>query len=192
MLRRIVLMRGHEPLHAAWTARSFSVAAETLSETVKVKGVELDSSYHPVRVPGRAQFHFNPREALGFDYRALARVREPEARIAPGGASYAVRGDFEDQEAVERMKSERADEVVGVYADPTIKPFVTVYCGNAPVGSAKEVLSKTGRRGFAQSEADRKEGSSRGGGHRNRQEGHPGGRRVGTCARIRPGLGEPS
>ena len=30
-----------------------------------------------VRVPGRAQFQFDPRAALGFDYRALAGVRDP-------------------------------------------------------------------------------------------------------------------
>ena len=55
MLRRIVLMRGREPLHTAWSARSFSVAAETLSKTAKTGGVNFDESYHPVRVPGRAR-----------------------------------------------------------------------------------------------------------------------------------------
>ncbi len=144
MLRRIVLMRGHEPLQAAWSARSFSLAAPTLGETAKAKGLELDRSYHPVRVPGPAQFHFSPQVAVGFDYRALAGVSEPEIKAAPAGASYAVRGDFEDQDAIERLKKERADEVVGVYADPTIRPFVAVYCGNPPVGNDKDVIRMLG------------------------------------------------
>jgi subtilisin family serine protease len=120
-----------------------------LSKTAKTGGVNFDESYHPVRVPGRAQFQFDPRAALGFDYRALAGVREPEARTAeaksaPKGAAYAVRAHFEDQEAIDRLKRERPDDVAGVYADPVIKPFVSTYCGDAPVGDSKDVLRQLG------------------------------------------------
>lgn len=52
MLRRIVLLRGHEPLLAAWQARSFAPAGVHLTRNVQVKGMSLEEKYHPVSMPG--------------------------------------------------------------------------------------------------------------------------------------------
>ena len=140
MLRRIVLTRGHEPLRDAWRARSFiaSNAASLLDKRVKVRGMVFDESYHPVRVTGESGLAVAQPMALGFNYRALDLhgVNEP-------GAAYATRAMFDDEEAIERMKSDRADEVIGVYADPPIQPF-PVYCGNNAVGSDSNVAAKLG------------------------------------------------
>jgi len=144
MLRKIVLLRGHERLRVAWQSRAFSMAASTLDQSIKVQGAEFDESYHPVRVPGPARFALSPQKAVGFDYRALALVDLPVPGVPRVGATYAVRAKFKDQEAIERLKQDRADEVVGVFADPTITAFPAVYCGNAAVGTDRDAWQQLG------------------------------------------------
>jgi subtilisin family serine protease len=140
MLRRIVLTKGHEPLKNAWNARSFaaSSAASLLDTKVKVQGMVFDEGYHPVRVTGESALAMEQPLALGFNYRSLAlhAVNEP-------GAAYATRGMFDDEDAIERMKSDRGEEVIGVYADPPIQPF-SVYCGKSAVGADTNVATKLG------------------------------------------------
>ena len=140
MLRRIVLTRGHEPLREAWDARSFGVAraASLLEKNIKVKGMVFDERYHPVRVPGESGLSVAQPTALGFDYHniGLHAVRKP-------GAAYATVGMFDDHEAVERLKSDRPDEIIGVYADPPIHP-VPSYCGEKAVGSDADVAKRLG------------------------------------------------
>ncbi len=140
MLRRIVLTRGHEPLRDAWNARSFSVApaASLLEKDVKVKGMVFDERYHPVRVPGESGLTVAQPTALGFDYHniGLHAVRK-------SGAAYATVGLFDNHDAVERLKYDRADEVIGVYADPPIQP-VPSYCRDKAVGSDADVAQKLG------------------------------------------------
>jgi subtilisin family serine protease len=70
--------------------------------------------------------------AAGFDYAAAAPM-----------TSYCVRTEFDDQEAVERLRAERPAEVVGVYADPTIE-ICPPYCGDAAVGDAAAVTRALG------------------------------------------------
>lgn len=133
MLRRIVLVRSHEPLAAGWTARSFGPAGSHLAATLKVSGMQLDEKYHPVRVTGRMGLPGERPTALGFNY----------ARVGPV-TNYALRAEFDDEEAIERLRQDRREEVVGVYADPTVSTFARPYCGSAPVGKDKDVARKLG------------------------------------------------
>jgi subtilisin family serine protease len=58
--------------------------------------------------------------------------------------TYSVRVEFEDVEAVERLRSDRGDEIVGVYADPAVSVFPSPYCGNPAIGGVAEVRQKLG------------------------------------------------
>lgn len=133
MIRRIVLIRSHEPLEAGWSARSFSQAGGFLDRSIKVQGVQFDENYHPVRVTGRAAPPSDRPAAMGFDYREVGPV-----------TTYSVRSEFDDEEAVQRLRSDRRQEVVGVYADPTVTVFPSPYCGGAAVGQDTDVASKLG------------------------------------------------
>jgi subtilisin family serine protease len=135
MIRRIVLTRRHEWLRAAWNTRSFAAAGPQLETTLKVRGMSFDETYHPVRVPGQPTFKLDQARALGFDYRNFANVAQP--------ATYSLRAEFEDEEAIARFKADRGQEIVGVYADPAIRPFPS-YCGDGPVGTHKQVARKLG------------------------------------------------
>jgi subtilisin family serine protease len=133
MHRRIVVLRPHEWLGAAASGRSFSVAAQPLEQMVAVKGMTFDQSFHPVALQSR----LGPSEAhpvaSGFNY--------GEARPL---LAYCLRTDFEDEEAVARLRHDRPAEVVGVYADPAVEAFPTPYCGAGAVGDADDVARALG------------------------------------------------
>src|SRR5438874_12292570 len=113
MIRRIVVTRGHEFLRSAWANRSFAVAGLELEKQIKVRGVEFDSHYHPVRVPGKGKYTLTPARALGFNYGDLVNAQPEPNRPA----NYAIVAQFDDEEAVERLKADKKEEVAGVYVD---------------------------------------------------------------------------
>lgn len=133
MVRRIVLIRRHEPLEAGWSAKSFAAAGSFLDQSIQVRGMRFDDKYHPVRVTAR----IGPREdrpvASGFNYGVVGPV-----------ATYSTRAEFDDDEAVERLRADKRDEIVGVYADPTVSVFPSPYCGNPAVGGVADVRRKLG------------------------------------------------
>jgi hypothetical protein len=133
MLRRLVMLRPHEPLSAAASSRSFSAAASHLIKKVKVAKMDFDPTFAPLRVVGRAATVAMEAAAKGFNYGGDLQ----KDRV------FLVRSEFADQDAVERLKKDRADEVVGVYADPTIQVFPH-YCGSGAVGSAARVATRLG------------------------------------------------
>ncbi|MGE5256134.1 MAG: S8 family serine peptidase [Hyphomicrobiales bacterium] len=133
MIRRIVLIRRHEALEEGWTKRSFSAAGDFLDAAVKVGGVQFDENYHPVRVPGRLTVSADWPAAAGYRYSAAGPI-----------TSYSVRSEFENEEAVERLRTDRRQEVIGVYADPRIAPFPSPYCGSKAVGRDSDVAAKLG------------------------------------------------
>lgn len=140
MLRRIVVTKPFEELNAAYRSRSFGLAAARLKKVARVAGMEFDESHHPVRLPtGRLSFLLKPQRALGFDYAAL--TSQLEARNVPDRPTYAMRVMFTDRDAIERLKRNRADTVVGVYADPVIAP-VDPYCGAGAVGALQDVATR--------------------------------------------------
>ncbi len=130
MLRRIVLIRSHERLRAGWSARSFGPAGPLLDDSIKVGGMELDDRFYPVRVEGRAAVPAERPQPVGFRYGTVGPI-----------TAFAVRSHFEDEEAIMRLRHDRREEVVGTYADPSVAPFPSPYCGDSPVGDHKDVAA---------------------------------------------------
>ena len=131
-LRRIVLLKTREGLTRGWEKREFAPAGVGLEATVKVSGFEFHEQMHPVPV-----------------YRRMP-ARTSVATVAIGGPgrpaelphnAFAVVGMFDDDEAIERMKQDRGEEVLGVYADPRIE-VAPAYCQGAPVGTTKDVAAR--------------------------------------------------
>lgn len=133
MHRRIVLLRKLEPLEAGWRQRAFGPAGALLQQQIKVPGATVDEAYHPVRVLGRHGPRSDWRAASGFNYAAVGPID-----------TYAVRLEFDDEEAVERLRRDRAADVVGIFADPAVSVFAGQYCGHAAIGKTADVARKLG------------------------------------------------
>src|SRR5437762_9587619 len=103
MPRCIVLIRSHEPLQEGWRKRSFEPAGPLLDDRVRVAGVRFDETYHPVQVWRRVGGGDDPPVASGFNY----------GGVAPA-ATYAVRVEAEDEDAIQRLRRDRRPEIVGV------------------------------------------------------------------------------
>ena len=80
--------------------------------------------------------------ALGFDYKDLNKPRDLSL--------FSVRANLEDKQQVEILLQKHSDEVVAVFADPTITAISTAtYCdprggSETPVGDWKTVAKKLG------------------------------------------------
>jgi subtilisin family serine protease len=133
MIRRIVLVRSHDRLKDAWSVRSFRQAGSLLEEKVRVSGMQLDEKYHPVRVMGRLGAPSDRPSARGFNYLQASPL-----------TTYAIRSEFDDEDAVERLRYDRRQEVVGVFADLKVSPFLSPYCGRTAVGNDRDVARKLG------------------------------------------------
>lgn len=136
MIRRFVLIRRHDWLHDAWERRSFAAAGSSLENLIRVRGAQFDEGYHPVYVTGNAAFTRSRPAAEGFNYRALSNGSAPP--------TYGVRAEFEDEEAIARLRADRRHDVIGVFADPTISITPGAYCGEKAVGTYREVARKIG------------------------------------------------
>src|SRR5256712_4490088 len=130
---RIVLIRSHEALQEGWRKRSFSPARSLLEDKVKVAGVRFDETSHPVEVLRRIGAGDDPPSASGFNY----------AGVGPA-ATYAVRVEADDEAAIERLRRDRHPEIVGVFADPPVAPFPSVYCSDAAIGATADVARGLG------------------------------------------------
>jgi hypothetical protein len=131
MIRRIVLIRSHEWLQEAWDKRSFAAAGSNLETAIKVRGAEFDEAYHPVWVAGNADFARSRPRAIGFNYGSLYNIGSP--------ATFSVRAQFDDEDAIARIQADRQNDVLGVYADPTISVMPAPYCGTKAVGTHRDV-----------------------------------------------------
>lgn len=128
MTSKIVQLRSHEPLQEAWRTRSFDPAGRLLQRDVSVTQMQIDENYHPVRVVSQLAPTDELSPAAGYNYADTKRV-----------TTYAIRVDFDDEDAVARLLRDRADEVVGVFADPEVAPCPLPYCGAPPVGTTRGV-----------------------------------------------------
>src|SRR5438128_439000 len=133
MPRCIVLIRSHEPLQEGWRKRAFGPAGPLLDDRVRVAGVRFDETYHPVQVWRRVGGGDDPPAASGFNY----------GGVAPA-ATYAVRVEAEDEDAIQRLRRDRQPEIVGVFADPAVSPFPSAYCGAAAIGATADVSRRLG------------------------------------------------
>src|SRR6266568_6529740 len=130
---RIVVIRSHESLQEGWRKRSFGPAGPLLEDRVKIQGVRFDETYHPVQVLRRIGGGDDPPAASGFNY----------GGVAPA-ATYALRVEAEDDDAIERLRRDRQPEIVGVFADPAVSPFPSAYSGAAAIGATADVARRRG------------------------------------------------
>src|SRR5438309_9643285 len=128
MPRRIVLIRSHDPLQEGWRQRAFGPAGLLLEERVKVAGVRFDETYHPVQVWRRSGHGDDPPRAGAFTYGG--------GRVA----TYAVRVDADDDDAIQRLRRDRHPEIVGVFTDAAVSPFPSARSEERRVG--KECRSR--------------------------------------------------
>ena len=103
-----------------------------------MRGLRVDENYHPVFIPGLPAIRQKPLAAEGLRYDELFRGRT--------GTAYGVRVEATDEDAIHRLRHDRSEEVIGVYADPSIAAFAAPYCGREAVGDAAEVRRKLGVR----------------------------------------------
>src|SRR5207247_10115064 len=75
----------------------------------------------------------DPPAASGFNYDG----------VAPA-ATYAVRVEAEDEDAIQRLRRDRQPEIVGVFGDPAVSPFPSAYCGAAAIGATADVARRLG------------------------------------------------
>ncbi len=138
MLRRIVVLREQKVLEEGWRDKSFEPAQSMLEKEIQVRGVQIDEDYHPVSIPGQPAMKKKPVAAEGFRY--------DDMFSAEAGTAYGVRVEATDEDAIYRLRRDRREEVIGVYADPAISVFPTPYCGRAALGNSTDVFNKLGVR----------------------------------------------
>jgi subtilisin family serine protease len=122
-----------KPLQEAWARRSFALVSSVLETAIKVSGMVFDQRYHPVRILSRIAPAGERPAARGFNY-----------GMGEAVTTFSVRCEFEDEEAIARLRHDRAQDVVGVFADPSVGPFPGPYCGDRPIGSDRDVARKLG------------------------------------------------
>ncbi len=136
MLRRLVLVRRHEPLEMAWTERSFGPAEPFTSRLLTGVSATLNTKYHPVKVQGPASYSIEQPRAEGFNYTMLRKgSKEP---------TFALVANFDSEKDVEKLRAEQKDNVIGVFADPHIAIFPSPYCDTEAVGNSGKVAKELG------------------------------------------------
>jgi subtilisin family serine protease len=136
------VIKKHEPLEDAWRTRSFSIAKPLLEDTLRPEGFVIDESLPPVRLKGKGPMLEASPAALGFDYKDLNRPQDLSL--------FSIRANFENEQQVEKLVQKHSDEVIGVFADPTISAIsAPSYCDPSggvqnPVGDWKTVAKKLG------------------------------------------------
>src|SRR5437899_10480219 len=135
MVRRIVLIRGEEPLQEGWRRRAFGPAGALLDSEMRVAGATFDEAYHPGTVAARrGPLALGDRPAAsGFSYARRGMID-----------TYAVRVEFENEDAIARLRRDRAGALFGVFADPSVSVCPAPYCGQAPVGDTRDVARRLG------------------------------------------------
>ena len=137
MLRKIIVVRKHEPLEEAWRTRSFSAAKRLLENRLRPEGFVIDENLPPVQLKGKGPMLKASPTALGFDYKDLNKPRDLSL--------FSVRANFDNEQEVEKLIRKHPDDVIGVFADPTISAIsARSYCGDGSVTTAKTVAKKLG------------------------------------------------
>src|SRR5439155_22738671 len=58
--------------------------------------------------------------------------------------THAVRVEFRNEDAIARLRHDRAGALFGVFADPSVSVCPGPYCGQAPVGDTRDVARRLG------------------------------------------------
>ena len=128
-IRVLIQMRYTPELDVALTARRFSTS--TVS-SMDIPGLSVDESYTPVKLPNR-----EPRDRVGD--MEVGRLFTFDAR--PEVSTYLIRGEVEDDTALNRLieNVKQDPKGVGVFSDPRISAIAV--CPQNPVGSNEDVAN---------------------------------------------------
>jgi subtilisin family serine protease len=135
-LRRIVVMNRNESLEKGWRSRSFGAAGLLAERALVVKGVQLESAVYPIPIFGRK----------GYDAPLATAHLEYGGKQAVGSSSdsaYAMVAHFDDQEAIDRLRREKPETVIGVYCDLAIEA-APAYCNTGADGTFQDVIKVLG------------------------------------------------
>lgn len=133
-LRRIVLVKPQESLHAGWNQRAFAASAKGLLKSAKVKGLEFVEKF-PVPAFTRIARELKPRSAISFAHFGPQKVASQTS--GPRDDAFAVVGMFDDEEAIARAQYDQ-DDVLGVFRDPKVEA-APAYCRTGPEGDFWDV-----------------------------------------------------
>jgi subtilisin family serine protease len=125
-MRKIVVLKPHEPLSESFVQNNFSFAAGFLEKEIQTHDMSFLPE-RPVRVPVTSEIT-RVSEAGSTDLFYSSQL----------GHNYALDVDFSDEDAEQRFKKDRASEVEGIYVNPEIHPFPTV-CPSAAIGNVTNV-----------------------------------------------------
>jgi len=130
-MRVLIQMRHTARLGAAAFAAAPTPVTD-LASLSALSGVAIDASYAPIQVPNREL-----RQNIGI--MEIGRLFAFDAR--PEVSTYLVRGEVEDDAALERLVDavDRDPNCVGVFADPKISAIAV--CPSGPVGTHQDVES---------------------------------------------------
>ncbi len=127
---RVLIQMMHTPELSMATSRAASADVPILEQ---VSGFHLDSSYTPIQLPRKER-----RRTL--EAGDVGRVFSFNA--APEVSTYLVRGEVEDEAALEQLSAavEQDPNAVGVFSDPRISAIAT--CPQSPVGDHLDVADR--------------------------------------------------
>jgi subtilisin family serine protease len=127
---RVLIQMRHTPELGMATTRA---AAPSVPALERITGFHLDTGYSPVQVPRKER-----RQTIGAG--DVGRVFAFDAR--PEVSTYLVRGEVEDEDALERLTDSIAQDpaAVGVFSDPRISSIAV--CPQSPVGNHENVAER--------------------------------------------------
>lgn len=135
---RIVVVRPSDALERGWLQQNITPARRRLKPLIEVTGVALDDSVFPI--PIYAVAAAPARERSG----SRTQIRRSAFRIE----AYAVVARFQNREAIERLLRDRGQQIVGVYADPSLRRCARFTCPADSVGTYSDVISLLGIEGL--------------------------------------------
>jgi hypothetical protein len=127
---RVLIQMQHTPELNMATSHATAPSVPLLDG---IAGFHLDSSYSPVQVPRKER-----RRSVQAD--DVGRVFAFDAR--PEVSTYLVRGEVEDEQALEQLTDSVAQDpnAVGLFSDPRISSIAT--CPQSPVGTHHDVADR--------------------------------------------------
>jgi subtilisin family serine protease len=127
---RVLIQMKHTPEISLAAARR---SAPSVPSVAALQGFTLDSGFAPVKLPGKERRTTIRSRDVG---RLFSFNASPEA------STYLVRGEVENQQALERLTAavEADPNGVGVFSDPRISAIAT--CPSGPVGTHMDVENR--------------------------------------------------
>jgi subtilisin family serine protease len=127
---RVLIQMRHTPQLSAAALAAAPMTVTALAPWLAIDGVSIDPNYAPVQTPAR-----QPREHIGV--MEIGRLFTFDAR--PEVSTYLMRGEVEDDAALNRLMEavDRHPNGVGVFSDPRISAIAV--CPSGPVGTHEDV-----------------------------------------------------